>query len=94
MVRLLGGNGLKIANEKASIRYFGKAGLDRLGRVAYHAAKEVYFYNQRTRKWRDVWLTLRETGRHNRLPVISPLAQFNYPVEASSCSRTVMYYSR
>jgi predicted RNA binding protein YcfA (HicA-like mRNA interferase family) len=41
LVRLLEENGFKIYKEKGSIRYYGKAGFDRLIRVDYHGAKEV-----------------------------------------------------
>ena len=41
LVRLLEENGFKIVKEKGSIRYYGKAGWDRLVRLDYHGAKEV-----------------------------------------------------
>ena len=41
LVKLLEKNGFKIIKEKGSIRYYGKAGWDRLIRVDYHGAKEV-----------------------------------------------------
>jgi len=41
LVRLLEENGFKMIKEKGSIRYYGKAGWDRLIRVDYHGAKEV-----------------------------------------------------
>ena len=41
MVRLLENNGFKIVKEKGSIRYYGKAGWDKLIRVDYHGAKEI-----------------------------------------------------
>ena len=41
LVRLLEDNGFKIVKEKGSIRYYGKAGWDRLIRVDYHGSKEV-----------------------------------------------------
>jgi predicted RNA binding protein YcfA (HicA-like mRNA interferase family) len=41
LVRLLEKNGFKIVKEKGSIRYYGKAGLDKLVRVDYHGSKEV-----------------------------------------------------
>lgn len=41
LVRLLEENGFEIVKEKGSIRYYGKAGWDRLIRVDYHGAKEV-----------------------------------------------------
>jgi predicted RNA binding protein YcfA (HicA-like mRNA interferase family) len=41
LVRLLESYGFKLLKEKGSIRYYHKAGLDRLIRVDYHGAKEV-----------------------------------------------------
>jgi predicted RNA binding protein YcfA (HicA-like mRNA interferase family) len=41
LVRLLEANEFKIMKEKGSIRYYGKAGWDRLIRVDYHGSKEV-----------------------------------------------------
>ncbi|MDP2167322.1 MAG: type II toxin-antitoxin system HicA family toxin [Thermodesulfovibrionales bacterium] len=41
LVRLLEENGFSIVKEKGSIRYYGKAGWDRLIRVDYHGSKEV-----------------------------------------------------
>lgn len=41
LVRLLEKNGFKIVKEKGSIRYYGKAGWDKLVRVDYHGSKEV-----------------------------------------------------
>lgn len=41
LVRLLEGRGFDVIKEKGSIRYYGKAGWDRLIRVDYHGAKEV-----------------------------------------------------
>ena len=41
LVRLLEENGFKLVKEKGSIRYYGKAGWDRLIRLDYHGAKEV-----------------------------------------------------
>ena len=41
LVRLLEENGFKIVKEKGSIRYYGKAGWDKLIRVDYHGSKEV-----------------------------------------------------
>ena len=41
LVRLLEKNGFKIGKEKGSIRYYGKAGWDKLVRVDYHGSKEV-----------------------------------------------------
>lgn len=41
LVRLLEDNGFRIVKEKGSIRYYGKAGWDKLIRVDYHGSKEV-----------------------------------------------------
>lgn len=41
LVRLLGENGFTLVKEKGSIRYYGKAGWDRLIRVDFHGSKEV-----------------------------------------------------
>jgi len=41
LVRLLEESGFKIVKEKGSIRYYGKAGWDKLIRVDYHGSKEV-----------------------------------------------------
>ena len=41
LVRLLEKNGFSLMKEKGSVRYYGKAGWDRLVRVDYHGAKEV-----------------------------------------------------
>lgn len=41
LVRLLEHNGFTIVNEKGSIRYYGKPGVERLVRVDYHGSKEV-----------------------------------------------------
>jgi len=41
MVRLLERNGFKLIKEKGSIRYYGKAGRDRLIRIDYHGSKEI-----------------------------------------------------
>lgn len=41
LVRLLEKNGFKVVKEKGSIRYYGKAGWERLIRVDYHGSKEV-----------------------------------------------------
>ncbi|RPI04028.1 MAG: type II toxin-antitoxin system HicA family toxin [Zetaproteobacteria bacterium] len=40
-VRLLERNGFRLLREKGSVGYYGKPGLDRIGRVDYHGAKEV-----------------------------------------------------
>jgi len=41
LVRLLEHNGFEIVKEKGSIRYYGKAGWDKLIRVDYHGSKEI-----------------------------------------------------
>ncbi|MFZ5864638.1 MAG: type II toxin-antitoxin system HicA family toxin [Thermodesulfobacteriota bacterium] len=41
LVRLLEESGFKIVKERGSIRYYGKAGWDKLIRVDYHGSKEV-----------------------------------------------------
>jgi predicted RNA binding protein YcfA (HicA-like mRNA interferase family) len=41
LVRLLEKKGFSIVKEKGSIRYYGKAGWDKLIRVDYHGSKEV-----------------------------------------------------
>jgi predicted RNA binding protein YcfA (HicA-like mRNA interferase family) len=41
LVRLLERNGFFLIKEKGSIRYYNKAGLDRLIRIDYHGSKEV-----------------------------------------------------
>ena len=41
LVRLLEKNNFRIVKEKGSIRYYSKAGCDKLIRVDYHGAKEV-----------------------------------------------------
>jgi predicted RNA binding protein YcfA (HicA-like mRNA interferase family) len=41
LVRLLEQEGFVILRQKGSIRYYGKAGWDKLIRVDYHGAKEV-----------------------------------------------------
>jgi predicted RNA binding protein YcfA (HicA-like mRNA interferase family) len=41
LVRLLEQNGFTLIKEKGSVRYYGKAGFDRLIRVDYHGSKEV-----------------------------------------------------
>jgi predicted RNA binding protein YcfA (HicA-like mRNA interferase family) len=41
LVRLLEQNGFKIIKEKGSIRYYAKAGLDKLIRIDYHSSREV-----------------------------------------------------
>jgi predicted RNA binding protein YcfA (HicA-like mRNA interferase family) len=41
LVRLLEQNGFNLVKEKGSIRYYGKAGVDRLIRIDYHGSKEI-----------------------------------------------------
>lgn len=41
LVRLLERNGFELIKEKGSIRYYGKAGLDKLIRIDYHGSREV-----------------------------------------------------
>jgi predicted RNA binding protein YcfA (HicA-like mRNA interferase family)/predicted RNase H-like HicB family nuclease len=41
LVRLLESNGFFLLKEKGSIRYYSKAGWDRLIRIDYHGSKEV-----------------------------------------------------
>jgi predicted RNA binding protein YcfA (HicA-like mRNA interferase family) len=41
LVRLLEQNGFRLLKEKGSVRYYTKAGVDRLIRVDYHGAKEI-----------------------------------------------------
>ena len=41
LVRLLQEHGFAVVKEKGSIRYYGKAGCDKLIRLDYHGAKEV-----------------------------------------------------
>ena len=41
LVRELERNGFRLIKEKGSIRYYAKAGHDRLIRVDFHGAKEV-----------------------------------------------------
>jgi len=41
LVKLLEGDGFRIVKQKGSIRYYGKAGWNKLIRVDYHGAKEV-----------------------------------------------------
>ena len=41
LVRLLERNGFELAREKGSIRYYGKAGVDKLIRIDYHGSREV-----------------------------------------------------
>ena len=41
LVRLLEKHGFRLVKEKGSIRYYGKAGHDRLIRIDFHGAKEI-----------------------------------------------------
>lgn len=41
LVRLLEQHGFMLAREKGSVRYYGKAGLDKLIRIDYHGSKEI-----------------------------------------------------
>ena len=41
LVRLLEGNGFELIKEKGSIRYYTKAGLDKLIRIDYHGSNEI-----------------------------------------------------
>jgi predicted RNA binding protein YcfA (HicA-like mRNA interferase family) len=41
LVRVLEENGFRIVKEKGSIRYYKKAGWEKLLRVDYHGSKEV-----------------------------------------------------
>ena len=41
LVRLLETNGFRLIKEKGSIRYYAKAGHDKLVRVDFHGAKEI-----------------------------------------------------
>jgi predicted RNA binding protein YcfA (HicA-like mRNA interferase family) len=41
LVRLLEQNGFRLIREKGSVRYYAKAGVDRLIRVDYLGAKEI-----------------------------------------------------
>lgn len=41
LVRLLQDHGFTLVKEKGSIRYYARAGWDRLIRVDYHGSKEV-----------------------------------------------------
>ena len=41
LVRLLEQNGFRLLKEKGSIRYYRKAGAERLIRIDYHGSKEV-----------------------------------------------------
>ena len=41
LVRLLESNGFELIKEKGSVRYYGKAGLNKLIRVDYHGSREI-----------------------------------------------------
>jgi predicted RNA binding protein YcfA (HicA-like mRNA interferase family) len=41
LVRLIEREGFRLIKEKGSIRYYGKAEVDRLIRIDYHGAQEV-----------------------------------------------------
>ncbi|MBN1691390.1 MAG: type II toxin-antitoxin system HicA family toxin [Dehalococcoidia bacterium] len=41
LVRLLEQSGFELIKEKGSIRYYAKAGLDKLVRIDYHSSREV-----------------------------------------------------
>jgi predicted RNA binding protein YcfA (HicA-like mRNA interferase family) len=41
LIRLLEENGFRVVKQKGSIRYYGKAGWEKLIRVDYHGTKEV-----------------------------------------------------
>ncbi len=41
LVRLLETHGFKLLRQKGSVRYYSKAGVDRLIRVDYHGSREV-----------------------------------------------------
>ena len=41
LIRLLEANGFRLIREKGSIRYYAKAGHERLIRVDFHGAKEI-----------------------------------------------------
>jgi predicted RNA binding protein YcfA (HicA-like mRNA interferase family) len=41
LVRLLEQEGFRLIREKGSIRYYGKAEVDRLIRIDYHGTKEI-----------------------------------------------------
>jgi len=41
LIRLLEQQGFRLIKEKGSVRYYGKAGFDKLIRVDYHGSKEV-----------------------------------------------------
>ena len=41
LVRLLERDGFELINEKGSVRYYGKEGLNKLVRVDYHGSREI-----------------------------------------------------
>ncbi len=41
LVRLLERNGFALIHEKGSVRYYGKAGVDKVIRIDYHGSKEI-----------------------------------------------------
>jgi predicted RNA binding protein YcfA (HicA-like mRNA interferase family) len=41
LVRLLKINGFELVREKGSIRYYAKAGVDKLIRIDYHGSREI-----------------------------------------------------
>ncbi len=41
LIKVLEQNGFEVIKEKGSIRYYGKAGWDKLVRIDFHGAKEV-----------------------------------------------------
>lgn len=41
LIRLLEKNGFRLVKEKGSVRYYAKAGIDRLIRVDFHGSKEI-----------------------------------------------------
>ncbi len=41
LVRLLLSNGFKLVRERGSIRYYAKAGVDKLIRIDYHGSREI-----------------------------------------------------
>ena len=41
LVRLLERNGFRLVREKGSVRYYRRAGIDRLVRVDYHGSRDV-----------------------------------------------------
>jgi predicted RNA binding protein YcfA (HicA-like mRNA interferase family) len=41
LIRLLKNNGFVLVREKGSIRYYAKAGVDKLIRIDYHGSREI-----------------------------------------------------